>query len=558
MQMFLTWELPWALSVVTAPVLGLGVGALVEFGIVRRFANAPRLVLTVATIGLAQLLGGIEFLIPKVLFPDASLIQGAFETPLSSFDFEVGPVLINGNHLLILAVVPVVVGALAWFLHRSLAGTAVRAAAENTDRARLLGIPVRNLTTLVWALAGAMAALTFILQAPIIGTSPSAVAGPAVLLPALAAAIVARMESMPVAFLASVVLGVVFEMVRWNTTSPSLVDVITLVVILGALLVGQKSRSRAHDSDGGWQDAELIRRIAPAVARLRTVRVAKLVGLIVLIAAAVFVPLTLGPSDSFSVSIMAVWGMVAVSLVVLTGWGGQISLGQFAIVGAAAIVAGNLFSRWDVDLFLTLAAGTATGALVAVMLGIPAMRIKGPFLAVVTLAFAVVLDSYVLNPNIFPAIIPQNVERPLVWGRIDLENERYMLWFCLACLAMFIALARGVRRSRPAACSSPPATTARRPRRQPCRPVGSPSPRSCSPAGSPVSPAGSTSCCSTVHEPVRTSRSSRVECSRWRRSAASARSAARSSVRRDCEEPRTSTRPSASSAPASASSSCCG
>ncbi|MEI2699515.1 MAG: hypothetical protein V9E94_14705 [Microthrixaceae bacterium] len=83
----------------------------------------------------------------------------------------------------------------------------MRAASENTDRARLLGVPVRNLTTAVWAIAGALAALTFVLQAPFRGAAPSAAAGPAVLLPALAAAIVARMESLPKAFAAAVGLG---------------------------------------------------------------------------------------------------------------------------------------------------------------------------------------------------------------------------------------------------------------------------------------------------------------------------------------------------------------
>ena len=430
------------------PLLGLAVGALVEVAIIRRFTNAPRLVLTVATIGLAQLLGGIELLVPSRLFDASGMVLGAFETPLNSAEFEVGAVLINGNHLLTLAVVPVVVVVLAWFLRRSLAGTAIRAASENTDRARLLGVPVRNLTTAVWAIAGALAALTFVLQAPFQGAAPSAAAGPAILLPALAAAIVARMESLPVAFGAAIGLGVMQQLVRWNTDTPSLVDVALLIVILVALLVGEGKRSRAHDADGGWRNADLVRSLAPAVAALPLVKWAKRAGLVLLVIAAVVVPMQLGPSDAFSVSIMGVWAIVAVSLVVLTGWAGQISLGQFAIVGAGAIVAGNMVSRWNIDLFLVLAVATATGALVAVLLGVPALRIKGPFLAVVTLAFAVVLDGYVLNPNVFPELIPQTVTRPLLWGRIDLEDERAMLWFTLAWLAVCIILARSVRRSR--------------------------------------------------------------------------------------------------------------
>src|SRR5690606_40210795 len=125
----------------------------------------------------------------------------------------------------------------------------IRAASENTDRARLLGVPVRNLTTLVWMLAGALAALTFVLKAPFLGATPSAIAGPAVMLPALAAAVVARMESMPVAFGAAVVLGVVDQVVRWNTASPELLDAVLLVVILGSLLATRPARPRAHDAD---------------------------------------------------------------------------------------------------------------------------------------------------------------------------------------------------------------------------------------------------------------------------------------------------------------------
>lgn len=447
-HLFVTWGWPYWATLLVGPLLGLAVGALVDVAVIRRFAEAPRLVLTVATIGLAQLLGGIELLIPERIFAADGLVLGSFETPLSAWSWEVGPALVNGNHLLAVAVVPAVVGGLAWFLRRSLVGTAVRAAAENTDRARLLGVPVRNVTTVVWALAGGLAALTFVLQAPFLGASPAAAAGPAILLPALAAAIVARMESLPVAFAAAVVIGAAGELVRWNSDTPALLDVLLLVVILVALLVGQGRRTRAFDADGGWRDAELIRRLPPSIAALGPIRLARGAAALLLVAAAVGLPLLLSPSNAFSASIVVVWAMVALSLVVLTGWAGQISLGQFAIVGAAAIVAGNLFSRWDVDLFLTLAVATVTGALVAVLLGVPALRITGPFLAVVTLAFAVVLDGYVLNPNVFPDLIPQTVVRPLLWGRVDLEDERAMLWFCLAVLAVVVAVVVAVRRSR--------------------------------------------------------------------------------------------------------------
>ena len=82
------------------------------------------------------------------------------------------------------------------------------------------------------------------------------------------------------------------------------------------------------------------------------------------------------------------------------------------------------------------------------MIGLPALRIRGLFLAVTTLAFAVALDSYVLNVNNFPSLVPSNVSRPLLFGRFDLEDQYTMYVLCLVVLAVWIAVAVGIRRSR--------------------------------------------------------------------------------------------------------------
>ena len=147
-------------------------------------------------------------------------------------------------------------------------------------------------------------------------------------------------------------------------------------------------------------------------------------------------------------SVALVWGIVAVSLVVLTGWGGHISLGQFAIVGDGRGGRGRprpaLRHRPVRD---AARAGVAGGA-VALLVGLPALRIRGPFLAVTTLAFAVALDSYFLNPTYFSSVIPQSIERQVLWARYDLEGERAMYYLCLAFLVLAIVVAHGVRRAR--------------------------------------------------------------------------------------------------------------
>lgn len=447
-HLFLESGWNWWVSIAVACLTGAIVGGLVEISVIRRFSGSSRLILTVATIGLAQLLGGIELLIPR-FFDSGGLVLGGFETPIQSFTVSLDPVLVTGDHVLIVAVVPLVLIGLAWFLLRTSAGMAVRAAAENSDRALLLGIPIRRLVTLVWIIAGALSALTFVLRSPFQGVTPGVVAGPAVLLPAFAAAVIARMESLPVAFVAGCGLGVLEQVVLWNSDKASAADVAFLAVILVALVLQRRRRSRAEESGAtNWNESSLVRRIPRELRKLPEIVAARVGLTIVLLLLAASVPLIFGPSVQNLMSTWLVWGMVAVSLVVLTGWGGNISLGQFAIVGTGAICAGNLLARYDLDLFLALGAAGLTGGVVALLVGLPALRIQGPFLAVTTLAFAVTLDSFVLNPNNFPGFIPQNLDRPLLWGRFDLEVDRNAYWLCLAFLVLTIVVALGVRRSR--------------------------------------------------------------------------------------------------------------
>ncbi len=146
-NLYLEQKWPYYLTLAIGVATGLLLGGLIEFTVVRRFANASRLILTVATIGLAQLLGGVSALIPTIW--DSPGLVGGFKTPVS-FSFEISPIKITGDHLLIIFCVAPILIALAWFLLRTDVGIAVRAAADNAERALLYGIPIRRLQTIVW------------------------------------------------------------------------------------------------------------------------------------------------------------------------------------------------------------------------------------------------------------------------------------------------------------------------------------------------------------------------------------------------------------------------
>ncbi|MGH9307185.1 MAG: ABC transporter permease, partial [Acidimicrobiales bacterium] len=438
---------PYFAALPAAVVIGALVGGVIEFGIIRRFKTATRLVLTVASIGLAQLLGGFELVGSKAI--NFISLTGGFRAPIH-VSFKLDVYTFHGDELLIVIIVPVVIAFLAWFLLRTDAGVAVRGAAENDDRAQLLGIPVRRLSTIVWLIAGGLAALTYMLQAPFEGVKPGLSAnGPTVLLPLLAAAVVARMESLPVAFAAGVGLGIMEEIVRWNTSgTPSFVYVCYLVVIVAALLLQRGKLSRAEDG-GGLSAATVLKPIPQELRRLPEVRWVKWALGLALAAAFVFVPFMWGPSNQLLAGFAMVWALIGISLVVLTGWGGNISLGQFGIAGVAALVAGNLVARWNVDFFLVMIAAAVAGAVVALLVGLPALRIKGLFLAVTTLAVALALDQYFLNSNTLPQLIPRNgVRRPMLWQRFSLDHPYVMYATCLAVVGLAILVCAGVRKAR--------------------------------------------------------------------------------------------------------------
>jgi ABC-type branched-subunit amino acid transport system ATPase component/ABC-type branched-subunit amino acid transport system permease subunit len=447
-SIYLGHHWPWALvivfSLVLGAVVGLGVGALINW----RFAQSPRLVLTVATVGLSQLLGGMALYVPKY-FHGPALIP-SFRTSLNSTRVEVRPVLFNGNDLVVLIIVPLVVIGVSWFLLGTDAGRAVRSIADNPDRARLVGIPARRLLLAVWTISGVVAGLAVIIQAPSAGIPLDATAGPAILLPPLAAAVVANMDSLVVAFVAAVGLGVLESVVRLDVSKQSIETAVFLVVILLALLLRHRPESRAEAAEeSSWSAGGALRPIPAVLRSLPEVRAVRVVAVAVLVAAALALPVILKPARLDEVSVGLVFALAALSLVVLSGWAGTVSLGQFGIVGIGAIVGGDLMMHLNLDMFVSMLVAGAAGAALALVLGLPALRVRGLYLAVTTLAFAVAANDFFYNPSNFSKELPSSVLRPILWKRFALHGEGDLYLVCVAVLVLAIVLTRGLRQARP-------------------------------------------------------------------------------------------------------------
>jgi branched-chain amino acid transport system permease protein len=448
-QQHLNYFVAIACGLVAAAITGV----LIDVLVIRVFRNAPRLILAVATIGVAQILAGLAVQIPFWWTGAATAFesQTPFETPFKA-SFVVFPVRFNGNHLLAMIVVPVVIVALTAFLRYTDYGVAIRASAENRDRAHLLGMPVFRLSTIVWGLAAFLSALGVVLRVPIVGfvsfTSVSG-GGPALLLRTFAAAVLARMENMAVAAVAAIGIGIFEASAIWTYGNSTYADAMLVGVILLALILQRGYFQRAAET--GISSWKALREVRPIPTELRKLPEVKygLLGLWVLLAAFVLTfPLWVGPGREQLASLIFIYSMVAVSLVVLTGWVGQISLGQWALVGFGAATSGVLIGRHSTDLFLSLLAGMATAALIAVIIGIPSLRISGPFLAVTTLAFAVTARTFFLEDRYLPWFVQDRLQRPVLFDRLPIELDWQFYFFSLVALILVVFAARNLRNSR--------------------------------------------------------------------------------------------------------------
>jgi branched-chain amino acid transport system permease protein len=439
----------WA-ALATSMLLAAAAGAGSEL-LLRRLFNRARIMVMVATIGLSQvlyLLILLPFIRPKKLFEP-------FPVPIRT-SFVLDGIRFPPGEIVALVAAPLIAIGVAAFVRWSPWGLAMRAMAENADSARLSGVWVRRTSTVAWTLAGVLSGFAAILAS---GGGQSLaltqVLSPDLLLLALTGALVGAMTSLPITFIACVAVGIIYELLQWNLTNPTtgistqnfIVYVILLVVLLvrvGALKIGARSLETST-----WRLSTSAFR--PSYSDKTRAQIGK-VGIGVCLVVVAVLPLIVSTGQSYIISQMCAYGVIALSLTVLTGWGGQVSLGQFGLVAVGADLTAHLGTSVPLILLLPLA-GIVT-ALVAVVVGLPALRVRGLYLAVSTLGFAWLMENSILAtscvtlPLIHKTVcagLPNPgstlISRPTFFG-IQLFSERAFAWFSIVVLVLSVVMVR--------------------------------------------------------------------------------------------------------------------
>jgi branched-subunit amino acid ABC-type transport system permease component len=386
----LRWHVPYWVAFAICLVAGAAVGAISEAVLARRLRDAPLVVSVIATLGLSQLL-----YLAATLVNSGASAGSLFPRPNLIPSFRVGALLVTPAYASMLFITPLIVVALTVFLRKGRLGVAVRAASTNPDAARMAGIGTERMAGLAWALAGAVAAFTAILVLPTRPYTGADFLGPGLLLRALVCAVVARMTSLPIAFASAIVLGVTESLLLANYSSGGVVEAALFVLIAVTLLV-QRRRSGRLEERAPWISVVPWPAIPEPYLRVFAIRNMGRLGALALVSIALIADAFVSNSNALVLSIIAAFALVGLSVGIVTGLSGQLSLGQFAIAGVGAATY-TIVNTHGLPLIVAVVAGCLASAFASLVLALPALRIRGLMLAITTLSFALAAQEWLFQ-----------------------------------------------------------------------------------------------------------------------------------------------------------------
>ena len=491
--MIINWGFPFWLALISCLVIGALIGAVVELVIVKRLFHRPRVVLLIATVGIAELMRAIVVL----AYPDIEGVQTSYPVAigriwedsvswLTSLTTWIPGVAddtglrVIGANVQVLIVVPLVALVLGLLVSRTVFGKAITASADNVDLSRLSGVNPHVISTVVWTIGGFLATLSMILLSG--GSAATGIEnlGPYTLTNALAAAVIAGMRSFPRAMIGGIAIGIAQNLFNFNfTRDPGLGTLLVFVAVVVALY---------------WQsrtDDEAVLAFAPKVRPLplwaRDIwwirnmhRIAMGIGLLIVIIIAwrhieIFgwindnqtfweAPEKIKQSQFLLYSSIVAIAICVASLTVITGWSGQLSLAQMAYAGIGALSAAAFNRGIELDIgygdtrlidfewpgiptIPAIIAAVFFTAAIAAITGVGALRVRGLMLAVSTFAFAIAAQQYLYGRPFL-----SNGERSVLFDRgyffgWFLKDQRSYFYFTLACLVLVVTVLGRLRRS---------------------------------------------------------------------------------------------------------------
>jgi ABC-type branched-subunit amino acid transport system permease subunit len=436
----------WVGFVVAVVVAGPALGYLLDRMLFRHMRTAPTVVKLITGLGL--LIG-----LPSIV---AFFWPGQHQNPPSLSPkpdsvYHFGSYHLDGNQLIVIISVVAVMLALGALFKFSALGLKMRAVVESPRMVELAGINADRVGSFAWMLSSFLAALAGVLLAPFYA-NVDPLNFIALLVAAIAAAVFGGLASLPLTLLGGLLLGIFQQVLTGylplnsilaTGLRPSFPFVVLVLLLLFWPLV--RRRREAADPLAGCDPPP------PALAAtLRGATLDRLTKILfpIFIVVYMVVSLFLVPTHwLFLLTQGIVYGTIFLSITALTGMSGQISLCQASFAGLGAFTAGQLATSFNMPFIFGMLIGGAVAAAAGALVAIPALRLQGLYLALATLAFAL-LASNILFPQSWlgNGDTGVNVPRPQL-GSINFNNNRAFFVLAMAvfgiCAVIVILVRKG-------------------------------------------------------------------------------------------------------------------
>ena len=418
---------PSVLAVLLSTLLGGVIGLLTHVLVMHPLRHSSALLRLIATTGVMTVLSQ---LLTLRYGSDLRVMQRMF----TGSPVHLWSTLYIAQDRLWLLVIALVVTAILAIVYRSTRfGLATSALAYNPRVVASHGWPPSRLAALNWALGCGLAGGAGALLGPIVSLTPDSAT--LLVVPVLAAALLGSFRSFPLAFLGGLLIGVGQSVLTLEVTQPGYADALPFLFVVLILVVrGRALPLRSHVFDR-------LPRVGDPTWRLRVVVP---IGAVILL-----VVLFVSPDWAASISTTAAVGVIGLSVVIITGYAGQLSLAQFALAGLGALIASRLVATQHVSFWIGLLVAAAASIPIGLLVALPALRTRGVNLAIATLGLGMAVEEIVFsNPDYTGGLVGTTVSAPTLFGAsLDplVYPTRYAA-LCVVGLFLGILLVRNVRR----------------------------------------------------------------------------------------------------------------
>ncbi len=419
-------------AVLIAGLYGAVLGLVIYLLVIRPIRNAPVLAKVVASVGVML---AMQALIVERFGNSPQVINPI----LPSSVVQVGTLGITEQVFWLAGIVVVVTVALTVWFRSTRTGLGMRAAADSDLTASLAGFSPNLLGSIAWAGASAVIGFLIVLASPVAGLNVTSYT--LYVVPALACALVGRLTAIGPTVIAGFVLGMIDAEITflsskawwpsWASTSVS--DAVPFLAIVITLFMLGKRLPTRDDAASDRLPRVPRPRLRPGV-------------VVVLVAAAVAALAATGGTIRFGLIVTFAMGLVALSIVVLTGLLGQVSLAQAAFAGIGGFALSKFTSEVGIGFPWAPLLAALVAAIIGVIAGFPALRIRGIRLAVVTIAMAFAFEEVLFSNPAFSGSGNPVVE-PRLFGlnlSIRAGSDIARLPFGLLCLVVVVLASLGV------------------------------------------------------------------------------------------------------------------